>query len=45
MVPCCWSEWHQPVQGKDRVAGGHDRPVDRIRRVVAGLERLERRVL
>jgi hypothetical protein len=31
------------VQRHDCVAGGHDRPVDGMARVVAGLERLERR--
>jgi hypothetical protein len=29
------------MEGEDRVAGGHDRPVDRMARVVAGLEWLE----
>ena len=35
------SQRHQPVQREDRLAGGHDRPVDRLAWVVAGLERLE----
>jgi len=33
----CWSQRHQPVQGEDRIAGGHDRLVDWAARVVAGL--------
>src|SRR5271166_4227895 len=36
-----WSQRHQTVQGEDRVARGHDGPVDRLAWVVAGLERLE----
>ena len=35
------SHGHQPVPGEDRVAGGYDRPVDRIAWAVAGPERLE----
>ncbi len=38
-----WSRRRQPVQGEDCVAGGHDRPVDRMAWVVAGFERLEHR--
>ena len=38
-----WSQRHQPVQREHRVAGGHNRLVDRMAWVVAGLERLELR--
>ena len=38
-----WLQRHQPVRGEDRLASGHDGPVDRFVWVVAGFERLEHR--